>query len=94
MLTLKFSLEYMSHDFSSFCFAHGIIPQNNCAHTSQQNEVVERKNHNLLDVTHTLMTNEGSCFILGTCSSYFLFFDKPYAILPTSGTVSFLHFIS
>lgn len=42
---------------NSFCVDGGIIHQIGCAHTPQQNGVVERKHPHLLDVAHTLMFN-------------------------------------
>ena len=42
--------EYLSFELKRYLEAHGIIHQTTCSDTPQQNEVVERKNHHLLDV--------------------------------------------
>jgi hypothetical protein len=47
--------EYTSSSFASYLFIKGIIHQTSCAHTLQQNGVVEHKNHNLLDVACCLL---------------------------------------
>jgi len=40
---------------SSVCSKNKIIHQTSCSHTSQQNEVAERKYRHILDVTRTLL---------------------------------------
>ena len=36
-------LEYMQYALQDYCVSHGIIHQNSCTHTPQQNGVAERK---------------------------------------------------
>ena len=43
--------EYMSHDFHAFLQRKGILTHRSCPYTPQQNEVAERKNRHLLDIT-------------------------------------------
>ena len=47
--------EYFSAPFISFMSQHGILHQSSCAHTPQQNGVVERKNHHLIETARTLL---------------------------------------
>ena len=47
--------EYFSTPFTSFMSQHGILHQSSCAHTPQQNGVVERKNRHLVETAHTLI---------------------------------------
>jgi hypothetical protein len=47
--------EYTSSSFASYLSKKGIIHQTSCAHTLQQNGVVERKNCHLLDVVSCLL---------------------------------------
>ena len=47
--------EYMSHEFHDFLQNKGIVSQRSCPYTPQQNGVVERKNHHMLDVVRTLL---------------------------------------
>ena len=46
--------EYFHPSLSQFFYDHGIIHQSSCPHTPQQNGVVERKMHHLLEVTRAL----------------------------------------
>ena len=41
--------EYFSAPFISFMSHHGILHQSSCAHTPQQNGIVECKNHHLIE---------------------------------------------
>lgn len=47
--------EYMSSQFQSFLTSHGIIHQSSCAHTPQQNGVVEWKNYYIVETAQTLL---------------------------------------
>jgi len=49
------TLEYINKNVSVFCFKNGIIHQTSCSHTSQQNEVAEKKHRHIRDVARTLM---------------------------------------
>ncbi|KAL0560758.1 hypothetical protein IC582_001171 [Cucumis melo] len=44
-----------NHNLSEFLTSKGIVHQNSCAYTLQQNGVAERKNRHLLEVAHSLM---------------------------------------
>ena len=39
--------------------SHGIFHQTSCAHTPQQNWVVERKNKHLVETTRALLIHDG-----------------------------------
>jgi hypothetical protein len=47
--------EYISSSFAFYLFDKGIIHQNSCAHTIQQNGVAKSKNRHLLDVVRCLL---------------------------------------
>ena len=47
--------EYFSAPFISFMSQHGILHQSSCAHSPQQNGVVERKNRHLIERARTLL---------------------------------------
>nr|GEX27893.1 putative ribonuclease H-like domain-containing protein [Tanacetum cinerariifolium] len=47
--------EFVNTSMKEFCQKGGIIHQTSCAHTPEQNEVSERKNHFLLEITCALM---------------------------------------
>ena len=49
------ALEFFQTSLCTFCVDRGIIHQTTCPHTSQQNDVAERKHHQLLDITRTLL---------------------------------------
>jgi len=51
--------EYLSHSFNTFMKSHGIFHQTSCAHTPQQNWVVERKNKHLVETTRALLIHDG-----------------------------------
>lgn len=51
------ALEYTQSVINSFYADHGIIHQNSCTHTFQQNGVTKWKYCHLLDVAHTLLFN-------------------------------------
>ena len=54
--------EYFSAPFISFMSQHGILHQSSCAHTPQQNEVAERKNRHLVEITRTLILHSNVLF--------------------------------
>jgi len=43
------ALKYVQNALRDCCISHGIIHQNSCAHTPQQNGIDKRKNRHLLD---------------------------------------------
>ena len=47
--------EFQNHNLSEFLASKGIVHQNSCAYTPQQNGVAERKNRHLLEVARSLM---------------------------------------
>jgi len=49
------ALKYLKNDVSLFCAKSEIIHQTFCAHTSQQNGVVEHKHRHIFDVARTMM---------------------------------------
>ena len=87
------ALEFTQQSISSFCESHGIIHQTSCSHTSQQNEVAERKHRHVLDVTRTLMSHMHvpkylwsdvvltACFLINRMSSCVLHGDISFSCL-------------
>ena len=71
--------EYFSAPFISFMSQHGILHQSSCAHTPQQNGVVECKNRHLIETARTLLLHYHVpfrfCSFLGGRCSYNLLFD-------------------
>ena len=55
MLHTDNALEFVKKDVSIFCCKNEIIHQTSFSHTSQQNEIAERKHKHILDVARTLM---------------------------------------
>lgn len=51
--------EYNSHEFASFCEAHGIRRQLTTAYTPQQNGVCERKKRTIMNMVRSLLTSSG-----------------------------------
>nr|KYP73597.1 Retrovirus-related Pol polyprotein from transposon TNT 1-94 [Cajanus cajan] len=49
------STEYVNHEFLNFLSHNGIVHELTCVNTPQQNEVAERKNLHLLEVTRALL---------------------------------------
>lgn len=49
------SLEFVQKEVTDFCMSCSILYQITCPHTSQQNEIVERKHRFLLDIVRTLI---------------------------------------
>ena len=49
------ALEFLQISLRTFCADHGIIHQTTCPHTSQQNNILERKHRQILDITRTLL---------------------------------------
>ncbi|RDX73261.1 hypothetical protein CR513_47159, partial [Mucuna pruriens] len=60
----RFTWEYTSYSFKEFLQSNDTISQRSCLSTPQQNEVVEQKNHHLLDVVCTMLleSHVPSCF--------------------------------
>ena len=76
MLRSDNAREYFFAPFTSFMSQHGIIHQSSCAHTPQQNKVVERKNRHLVETARTLLLHSNVLlhFRGGRCS-YSMLFD-------------------
>ena len=49
------AIEFVQSSIQSYCAFLGLIHQTTCPHTSQQNDVAERKHRHILDVTRTIM---------------------------------------
>ena len=49
------ALKFVQTSLCTFCANRDIIHQTTCPHTSQQNDVVEQKHRQLLDITCTLL---------------------------------------
>lgn len=47
--------EYFSNEFNKFLIEHGIIHQNSCPYSPQQNGIAERKNRHLLETAKALI---------------------------------------
>ena len=47
--------KYFNSILGPYLKDHGIIHQSSCVGTHQQNDIVERKNHHLLEVAQSLM---------------------------------------
>ncbi|RVX06280.1 Retrovirus-related Pol polyprotein from transposon RE2 [Vitis vinifera] len=63
--------DYSRSPFTSFMSHHGILHQSSCAHTPQQNGVVERKNRHLVETARTIFLHRQAfckamkCLFLG-----------------------------
>jgi transposase InsO family protein len=80
----------MSRDFHDLLLQKGIISHRSCPYTPQQNEVAERKNRHLLDVTRTLLLDSSvpskfwvealstAIYLINRLPSQVLNFDSPY----------------
>ena len=47
--------DFQNHSLSEFLASKGIVHQNSCTYTPQQNGVAEQKKRHLLEVAHSLM---------------------------------------
>ena len=56
---------YLSSKFQSFLTSQGILHQTSCAHTPQQDGVVERKNRHVVETTCTLLLHQKVYLFLG-----------------------------
>ena len=54
--------DYFYAPFTSFMSQYGILHQSSCAHTPQQNGVVERKNRHLVETARTLLLHSNVPF--------------------------------
>ena len=86
-------LEYLSTPFSDFLSSHGILHWSSYAYTPQQNGVVERKNHHLVETTRTLLLHHtvpqpfwGDVIL----TAYYLINRMPSSILGNQVTHSLL----
>jgi len=85
--------EFLSSDFQKWFHSHGIIHQRSCISTPQQNGIVERKYHHLLDVARSLrfqanlpLSFWGECiltaaFLINKLPVRILNFKSPHEIL-------------
>ena len=73
--------EFQNHNLSEFLASKGIVHQNSCAYTPQQNGVAERKNRHLLEVARSLM--------LSTSLPSYLWGDANRQWLETSAALAF-----
>ena len=85
--------EYFSAQFTSFMSHHGILHQSSCAHTPQQNGVVERKNRHLVETARTLLLHCNvpfrfwgdavltTCYLINHMPSSVLHDQIPYSLL-------------
>lgn len=64
ILRIDNAQKYMPSQFQYFLTSQRIIHQSLCAHTPQQNGVVEWRNHHLVETTQTILLyhNVPSCF--------------------------------
>ena len=82
-----------SMSFSSFMSSHGIFHQLSCAYTPQQNGVVERKNHHLVETARTLLLHHkvpqrflgdailAACYLINCMPSSILHDQIPNSVL-------------
>ena len=85
--------EYFSMPFSSFMSPHEILHQSSYAYTPQQNRVVERKNHHLVETSHTLLLYHkvsqhfwgdailAACYLINRMPSFVLHDQIPHSVL-------------
>ena len=74
--------EYFSTPFTSFMSQRGILHQSSCAHTPQQNGVVECKNRHLVKTARTFLLHSHVPFrFLREYCSYSLLLDLSYALI-------------
>ena len=81
----------MSSQFQSFLTSQRIAHQTSCAHTPQQNGVIERKNCHLVETTCTLLYYNvllcfygdalTTCYLINRMPSSVLYNKIPYSIL-------------
>ena len=55
ILRIDNTLEFVQTSLRNFCADRDIIHQTTCSHTSQQNGIAERKHHQVIDITRTLL---------------------------------------
>jgi transposase InsO family protein len=58
--------EFISKEFMDYCSGHGIKMQFSVARTLQQNEVVERKNMTVQEMTRTMLMDSKLTYIFWT----------------------------
>ena len=85
--------EYFSAPFISFMSQHGILHQSSCAHTPQQNGVVERKKRHLIETARTLLLHYHvpfrfwgdavliACYLINRMPSSVLHAQIPHSLL-------------
>ena len=76
--------EYFSTPFTSFMSQRGILHQSSCAHTPQQNGVVECKNRHLVETVRTLLLHSHVPFCFWgdvVLTAYYLINRMPSSIL-------------
>jgi len=86
--------EYLFFQFRSFLTSQGILHETLCANIPQQNGVVERKNHHLVETTYTLILHYnvphhfwGDALI----TSYYLIYYMPSFVLGNQVPYSILY---
>jgi hypothetical protein len=57
--------EYLSNTFTNFLSTHGILHKVTCPHTSQQNEIAERKHRHIIETTLTVLAQSHSLLGIG-----------------------------
>ena len=83
--------KYFSMPFYSFMSSHEILDQSSCAYTPQQNGVVERKNHHLVETTRTLLHHKvpqrfwgdailSTCYLINHMPSSVLHDQIPHSV--------------
>ena len=94
--------EYFSTSFTSFMSQHGILHQSSCAHTPQQNGVVERKNRHLVETARTLLLHSHvlfrfwenvvltACYLINRMPSSILHYQIPHSLLFPTQPLYFL----
>ena len=94
--------EYFSAPFISFMSQHGILHRSSCAHTPQQNGVVERKNHHLVETTRPLLLHchvpfcfwgdaiLTACYLINRMPSSMLHDQIPHSLLFLDQSLYFL----
>ncbi|RVW99739.1 Retrovirus-related Pol polyprotein from transposon TNT 1-94 [Vitis vinifera] len=88
--------------FTSFMSHHGILHQSSCAHTPQQNGIVERKNRHLVETARTILLHSNvpfrfwedvvliACYLINRMPSSVLHDQIPHSLLFPNQPLYFL----